>query len=83
MNTFKSIKYLSIAVFLSAWGCNSTKQLTTNGEYDDAYGSSKDAPQVANAPRQTPEYVENQRYQPEDPQLSLDIENATGTRRIL
>lgn len=77
MNTFKSIKYLSVAVLLSAWGCSSTKQLTTKGEYDDTYGSSKDAPQVAYTPRQTPEYVENQRYQPEEPQQSQ--ETATGT----
>jgi hypothetical protein len=78
MNTFKSIKYLSVAVLLSAWGCTSTKQLTTQGEYDDIYGSSKDAPQIAYTPRQTPEYVENQRYQPEEPQIQ-DQENATGT----
>lgn len=77
MNTFKSIKYLSVAVLLSAWGCSSTKQLTTKGEYDDTYGSSKDAPQIAYTPRQTPEYIENQRYQPEEPQQSQ--ENATGT----
>ncbi|WP_064197072.1 MULTISPECIES: hypothetical protein [Emticicia] len=75
MDALKSIKYLSVAVLLSTWGCTSTKQLTTKGEYDDTYGSSKDAPVVAYTPKQTPEYLENQRYQPEEPQQNT----GTGT----
>ncbi|WP_158561342.1 hypothetical protein [Emticicia sp. C21] len=72
MNTFKSFRYLSVVVLLGTWGC-SQKQVATKGDYDDLYGSSKDAPQVTyrtssqpSTTYQNPDYTDNLRYQREE-----------------
>ena len=93
MNTFKSFRYLSVAVLLGTWGC-SQKQVATKGDYDDLYGSSKDAPQVAyktstqSSIYQNPDFEDNLRYQREDTPTQAEgtdeyyDENYVNSRKI-
>ncbi|UTA69902.1 hypothetical protein [Emticicia sp. 21SJ11W-3] len=93
MNTFKSFRYLSVAVLLGAWGC-SQKQVATKGDYDDLYGSSKDAPEVAYKTStrpsiyQNPDFEDNLRYQREESPVQAEgtdeyyDENYVNSRKV-
>ncbi|MFD2522782.1 hypothetical protein [Emticicia soli] len=94
MNTLKSFRYLSVAVLLGTWGC-SQKQVATKGDYDDLYGSSKDAPQVtyktSTQPSniyQNPDYTDNLRYQREETPVQAEgtdeyfDENYVNSRKV-
>src|SRR6218665_3167613 len=94
MNSFKSFRYLSVAVLLGTWGC-SQKQVATKGDYDDLYGSSKDAPQVTyrtssqpSTTYQNPDYTDNLRYQREETPVQTEgtdeyfDENYVNSRKV-